>query len=241
MKKFKGKKKKKSDKQRELEQARLWLCQQVELSATLIIKFLKTKPVFTPNYMQVLISLRCLRHIWPKRKKLRVYKHTRKNLLKICEQLAIIADSLCNPIKQQCLLYPKMSGVLDGDQKRKVSFEMNEDDADIIGGIVVQVLIYVTASVIVYFIEIVDIWEESEEEEEEEEELYEEGEGEGEGEEGMRGRPGEREGEGEDGIFVGGEWIPKDKEEDMFDLQEGEYPGDYMDGKYYLQMSAASL
>lgn len=133
-KKKKKKKSKKAEKQKELEQAKRWLCGQVEISTNLIIKFIKTKPVFTPNYTQVLISLRCLRHMWKRKKKQKVYKFTRKYLLKICEQMAIIADSLCSPIKQQCLLYPKTKKDDELEGNRRCSFEMKCEDADIIEG-----------------------------------------------------------------------------------------------------------
>lgn len=127
----KKKKKKKNGKQDQMETARKWVCNQIHITTQLILQFLINKPNFTPNYCQLLIALRCLKYTKVSKRKSKYIKYY---LMKTWEQIAVIADSLCNPCKQMCLLFPKPAEeVEEKEPMKKVDWSMEEEDCDIIG------------------------------------------------------------------------------------------------------------
>lgn len=129
--KKKKKKKRKPKKQSEEELAKEWIRDQINTSSFLIMLHIKYRQTYTPNYKQLLIALRIMKMLRLKKRK-KYPKFTKRYLLKICEQIAILIDSTCPPNKQR---FPDVSAKIEEPEERKHICWRIHSDLSILGKI----------------------------------------------------------------------------------------------------------
>lgn len=122
--KKKKKKNRKPKKPSEEELAKEWIHDQINTSSFLIMLHLKYKPIYTPNYKQLLIALRIMKMLRLKKRK-KYPKFTKRYLLKICEQVAILIDSTCPPNKQRFPEVPAKEA--EPEEKKHICWRIHSD------------------------------------------------------------------------------------------------------------------